>query len=183
MYIGFRLSAKWVVRLAVALILLGVVTGARAETMTQITAAASTLAGEPVQVVCESPTMLPSAYDGMTFADSNVIELQDSLCHALEHIDGTKNRYPTAYSSIDGHMALLTTGDAVLTLTHEAMHHRLHSSDEALVNCTAMQNRWLALNLLGVHGWVASAVAYGVRWNYVHSSDDYKEATCPASTM
>lgn len=148
--------------------------------MTQITATASALAGEPVQIVCESPSVL--AYDGLTFSDSNVIELQESLCLALENIDKPKNRYPTAYVTLDGHMALLTTGDAVLTLTHEAMHHRLQSNDEALVNCTAMENRWSAIDLLGIRGWVASAVAYGVRWNYQHSTNEYKEPTCPAYT-
>jgi hypothetical protein len=159
---------------------------AHAVTVDQISAIGSQLAGEPVTVSCESTASLADVglpgYDGFVlFPDGvpqPVIHLRLALCAALERIDLPKDRNPSVYDLVDGHRALVTTGEAVLVLTHEAMHIRLRSSDEAVVNCTAYRNRWTAINLFGPATWVASAIAYGATQTYRSQPDDYRLDGC-----
>lgn len=105
--------------------------------MSEIVQWASDLAGEPVSINCTTklePGVWGQTYsttedDGVTLDFLAEIDLRLDLCGALRHA--------TTFEWID-----TTTAEAMLSLTHEAMHIRLRSGCESLVEATALANRW-----------------------------------------
>lgn len=65
-------------------------------------------------------------------------------------------------------------GEVLLTLEHEAMHLRLASLDEGVVECAAYQNVWPVLVSLGLPRWFRAQVYDGVRQAHRNSPAVYQ---------
>lgn len=125
-----------VARLTVALLALAALAPASASAGAALDRLASSAAGRPIVVTCDTPTDAPEA--GSTVVGSSAISLNPVACRALGHLaagDATWLRGDT------DHVARTAiAGAAVQVLVHEATHLRLASGDEALVECAASQN-------------------------------------------
>ena len=65
-------------------------------------------------------------------------------------------------------------GAAFLTLEHEAMHVRLDSTDEGVVECAAIRNVWQAIRLAHLPGSLAAMVLYGAQVEHDHEAGTYR---------
>lgn len=99
---------------------------------------ASSAAGQPITVACSVPSDAPEA--GWTVVGSSTVALNSDACRALGHLAAGDVRW--LRSSTDGVDHVYTAGAAVQVVVHEAMHLRLASGDEGLVECTASRNYW-----------------------------------------
>lgn len=99
---------------------------------------ASTIVGSTVEVKCYSPEDYPGDAAFVYEDWSPVIYIAGDFCGALRrHYDPTflkRHHYKV--------------GAAILALTHEAMHLKLQSADEGVVECTAWRNVWNSIKLL-----------------------------------
>lgn len=137
---------------------------------------ASQVAGTPVTISCDADASFLDAaqiqaqgYDGplsgyvLRGADGRfipVIHLRRSLCVAVEHVDHKRARHPIAFASLKTGQRIDSARGAYAleAMEHEAMHIRLESGDEGLVECTAWRNRWPLVELLHLKPWVARIV-------------------------
>lgn len=130
-----------------------------------VVAIASTLAGEPVTVSCEKDarfstllrayTLYVRSDDGAVVFDP-VIHLAASTCNALNRLVVRDGRQHVARQQIitnGGAITDVEDGGAVHLLLHEALHLRLESADEALVEHETQLNRWSALKLFKLAAW------------------------------
>lgn len=113
--------------------------------MPVITAHASHIAGQPVSIVCSKH--MPTDDYGLVYWNSDgtpqpVIYLRYSMCTALKHAD-------------QGADVSSDTALAMLAVTHEAEHIALASKNEALVEKTAIQNRWQMIRLFKLPAWIS----------------------------
>lgn len=99
---------------------------------------ASSAAAQPITVACSVPTDAPEA--GWTVVGSSTVALNSTACRALGHLALGDARWLRSATDHVDNTAL--AGAAVQVLVHEAMHLRLASGDEALVECTASRNYW-----------------------------------------
>lgn len=110
---------------------------------------ASQYSGTPTSISCESPvTFAPDLLGFVRFVDGQVvatIHLPASTCSSLEHID-------------KGDITPLD----VLTLVHEATHISLDSTDECVVETTALANAWQVVRQLKLPAWRTRAILAGL---------------------
>lgn len=99
-------------------------------------ALASSSAGRAITVECSTPDDAPEA--GWTIVGSSSISISPAACRALGHLRDAK----WLRGSTDHVARTDLAGAAVQVLVHEAMHLRLSSGDESLVECTASRNYW-----------------------------------------
>lgn len=99
---------------------------------------ASASAGRAVTVDCSVPADAPEA--GWTVVGSSRIAITPTACRALGHLAQRDARWlRSATDHVDN---VYLAGQAVQVAVHEAMHLRLASGNEALVECTASRNYW-----------------------------------------
>lgn len=129
----------------------------------QLDALATQLAGKPVTVSCFAPDDVYQGYVnavsynlGITWEFDTVIHLDGEQCGALQNI---LTPGPTTLRWLHTRQGNYRTGNALLTLTHEATHIALASVDEALVECTAYHNVYNAARLLPLSWKDRNAVA------------------------
>jgi hypothetical protein len=106
--------------------------------MATINQYASQIAGTPVVVVCDSPPQ----WGGYVVFDGK-IHLQPGLCAWIRSVDKWNGLGPGS-------------AEAMLSLQHEAEHYALNTGDEALVECTTVQNRWNLVRLFKLPARIAS---------------------------
>lgn len=125
-------------RLTIALVALAAALPATAQAGAGLDRLASAAAGRAVVVTCDTPDDAPEA--GSTVIGSSAISLNPTACRALGHLIAGDAAW--LRGSPDHLDRTSTTGQAIQALVHEAMHLRLASGDEALVECAASQNYW-----------------------------------------
>lgn len=99
---------------------------------------ATVITGAPTEVECYAPSDHPKEAAFVYEDFSPVIYVAGDFCGALR-------RYHNR-TFLKRH--LFEVGAAILAVTHEAMHLKLMSKDEGLVECTAWRNVWNSIKLL-----------------------------------
>jgi hypothetical protein len=91
------------------------------------------------------------------------IYLDGRTCGAIENALANSPRNQRFLRTEEGSYIL---GDAMLTLEHEALHARLLTPDEGIVECTAYRNLWSALDYLHLPWKVKREVYLGGQWSH-----------------
>lgn len=133
---------------------------------------ASQLTGQPTTVKCERMKdlygyTLQYGVDEVSTFDSTIY-LSPEVCFALKNL--SEGRMGNAYIQ----------ANAALTLTHEAMHIRLNSANEGMINCNAMLRIDKTLRLFGAYSKRMHDLAWEAHWS---SPDEYlTDPVCRAHT-
>jgi hypothetical protein len=114
---------------------------------------ASQRAGVAITISCDPRSSFAVGVEGTVYFDEDgrpipVIHLPVDTCSRLEHSDRAQTIIPADW----------------LTLEHEATHIRLASTDECLVETTALANTWQLLRLFRLAAWRAQAIVAGLRY-------------------
>lgn len=150
----------------------------------RISELASRIAGRPVIVHCYPDGGVDDLREGYTPALTDpvtgvvtlepVIFLNGDLCGSLwtamnwrGQRDWLRNWWTTSQA----------VGAALLVLEHEAMHVRLQSLDEGLVECTAFQNVWPMLVSLRLPRWFRVSTWDGIEAAHANTAEQYR-AVC-----
>lgn len=167
-----------------------------------LVAYASFLAGQPVAVRCiANDSASLEQNDGGVMVAYTISQVgDDGIRRFGRNVDGVFEAIPTIYLKAGAckQVVLLLTPGSKLTLprkvvrggtttffttappayaledlVHEAMHIRLDSADEALVECTAYQNGWMAISALHRSPRENRALMAGYRRWHLGSPPDY----------
>jgi hypothetical protein len=140
---------------------------------------ASQIAGTPVTISCEADATFNPSWDGYALSGADgsilhVIHVRQSICGEAENVDRHQDPREAAYLLFAGHRADLDAGEALETIEHEALHIRLHSTDEGVVDCSAYQNRWAFVRLFKLPERVAKMVMNGMAWMHEQRTGAYR---------
>ena len=134
----------------VLVILLALVVPAGASADSSLDSLASSLAGQPVTVECDDAALMDGAsgYVWTLTSDNeppwfeSTIHLAGEYCgwiHYAQVYAGSRGRVRRFASALDNPYWI---GSSLLLLQHEALHIRLQSTDEGVVECAAIRNVW-----------------------------------------
>lgn len=148
--------------------------------LTTLESYASQVSGTSVVISCEADATFTAGDDGIAFVGAdgsilNVVHIRQSLCTDAQNLDRKRIRDGVAYLTYAG-QRVDQTGDALEVILHEAMHVGLQSGDEAVVECTAYQNRWAFVRQFRLVAWVANAVMAGMAWHHAQMPAQYHAA-------
>lgn len=139
-------------------------------TLAVVNSYASQFAGTPITISCDPASTFPAGWLGdVLFVGGQVvpvIHLPAPTCARLEHLDTGNTIVPAD----------------VLTLAHEATHIALDSTDECLVETTALANEWGLLRLFKLAAWRARAVLAGAAYVDAHLLPVYRACRPAAVT-
>lgn len=135
---------------------------------------ASSVAGRPITVTCDTPQDADEA--GSTVVGSSSVSLNPTACRALGHLALRDARWLRSETDHVANTSL--AGAAVQVAVHEAMHLRLASGDEALVECTASQNYWPLIASLHLPARLAKRVLAAALYTHRNLGDAHYKETC-----
>lgn len=153
-------------------------TTAKSIPLTTIQGYASTLAGQPIVISCDSDVSLgaDAGYVILGQTGTQTIHIAKSACAAVENIEapGSQMRNTSAFFTFGGKRADTDGGTGLIVIEHEVMHAVLQSADEGLVECTAFQNRWAFVRLFHFPAWIANEEMAGMAWNHSQMPAAYR---------
>lgn len=144
---------------------------------------ASNVAGTQVTISCDAPsTFAPGITGYVMWVDGVVVKtihLPTGTCLRLEHLNEPTPKPPsnigTAVDLMDGHPANLAAGMDILTLTHEAEHISLNSTDESCVETAAVANVWSLLKQFKLAAWKTKQILWGAKSANLDTIPEYRK--------
>lgn len=154
------------------------------------------VAGHPVRISCDTAGV-PSPLDGNTLDTSDaegqvfyepqatlddgtlaplvigdVLHVLASTCQAAVRANRVHDRDPVSWVVFRDRRIDEVAGHALRILLHEAFHVALQSSDEGIVECSAVSNAWPLVKLLGLAPFDAGLILGGMQWSHYQFTPD-----------